>query len=326
MADVVADIVADVVATTRRGSLMYSRNRFHAPWGASFPAGQAASLHVVAAGACWLTVDGHDPVQLTRGDVVLIPSGAAHTLADALDRPARPMAEIAGRSLEDGPPECVVIEGDGPSTVWLCGGYRLAPDLQHPLTRLLPPLVVVTAAQSRGTGLGAAVDLLAAEIEGTDPGAPAVMASLVDLLFVYLLRTWLAEHHQETGWGRALFDPAVGAALALVHDDPARAWTLDALAGAVGVPRATFSRRFSALTGQSPMAYVTAWRMALAARMLRDEQVTLRQVALRVGYESEFAFARAFKRTTGQAPGHYRQRARADRAPDPMADRDRDMQ
>lgn len=311
MTDVVADIVADVVATTRRGSLMYSRNRFHAPWGASFPAGQAASLHVVAAGACWLTVDGHDPVQLTRGDVVLIPSGAAHRLTDAQDRPARPMTEIAGRPLEDGPPECVVVDGDGPCTVWLCGGYRLAPDLQHPLTRILPPVVVVTAAQSRGTGLGAAVDLLAAEVERTDPGAPAVMGSLVDLLFVYLLRAWFAEHNQETGWGRALFDPAVGAALALVHDNPADPWTLDTLARAVGMPRATFSRRFAALTRQSPMAYVTAWRMALAARMLREEPATLRQVAQRVGYESEFAFARAFKRTTGQAPGQYRQHAQA---------------
>jgi AraC-like DNA-binding protein len=310
MADVVADIVADVVATTRRGTLMYARNRFHAPWGASFPDGLVASLHVIAAGACWLTVDGHDPVQLTRGDVVLIPSGIGHRLSDVPDRPARPMTEIAGRTLEEGPPDVVVVEGDGPLTVWLCGGFRLAPDLQHPLTGMLPPVVVVTAAEARGTGLGAAVDLLSAEIAGTDPGAPAVMASLVDLLFVYILRAWLAEHREESGWGKALFDPAVGAALALVHDDPARPWTLESLAREAGLPRATFSRRFAALTGQSPMAYVTAWRMALAARMLRDEPATLHQIAQRVGYESEFAFARAFKRTTGQAPGHYRKRAR----------------
>jgi AraC-like DNA-binding protein len=268
-------------------------------------------LHVIAAGACWLAVEGHEPVQLASGDVVLIPSGAAHRLTDVPDRPARPITEIAGRSLEDGPPPCVVVDGDGPATVWLCGGYRLAPDLQHPLTRMLPPVVVVTAAQSRRTGLGAAVELLAAEVEGTDPGAPAVMASLVDLLFVYLLRAWLAEHHEETGWGRALFDPAVGAALALVHDDPAQPWTLEALARAAGLPRATFSRRFAALTGQSPMAYVTTWRMALAARMLRDEPATLRQISQRVGYESEFAFARTFKRTTGRPPGQYRQLARS---------------
>jgi transcriptional regulator GlxA family with amidase domain len=169
--------------------------------------------------------------------------------------------------------------------------------------------VVVTAAQSRGTGLGAAVDLLAAEVEGTDPGAPAVMASLVDLLFVYLLRAWFATHYEETGWGRALFDPAVGAALALVHDDPARPWTLDALARAVGMPRATFSRRFAALTHQSPMAYVTAWRMAVAARMLREQPATLRQIAqrrLRVGVRVRPRI-QTYDRS---GPGQYRQHGR----------------
>ena len=309
--DPVADIVADVVATTRRGSLMYSRNRFHAPWGAAFPAGNLANFHVITAGACWLTVDGADPVQLTRGDVVLIPSGAEHELADAPERPARPMPEIAGRTFDDGAPASdVVIEGDGPATAWICGGYRLAEGVRHPLTGVLPDVVVITAAESRGTGLGAAVDLIAAEVDRTDPGAPAVMASLVDLLFVYLLRTWFAEHHDEAGWGRAMFDPTVGTALSLIHTDPGRAWTLDTLARASGTPRATLTRRFAALTGQSPMAYLTAWRMSLAARRLRDGDTTLRQIAQEVGYDSEFAFARAFKRATGTAPGQYRKQAR----------------
>jgi AraC-like DNA-binding protein len=308
--DPVADIVADVVATTRRGTLMYARSRFHAPWGAAFPAGDVASFHVVTAGACWLTVDGADPIQLTAGDVVLIPSGAAHQLADAPGRPARPMTEIAGCSLDDGaPPGEVVIDGDGPQTVWICGGYRLAAGVRHPLTSVLPDVVVITAAQARGTGLGAAVDLIAAEVDGTDPGAPAVTASLVDLLFVYLLRTWFAGHHDDAGWGRALFDPTVGAALSLIHTHPGRGWTLDTLAGATGTPRATLTRHFAALTGQSPIAYLTAWRMAIAARMLREQRSTVRQIAQQVGYDSEFAFARAFKRATGQAPGQYRKEA-----------------
>jgi AraC-like DNA-binding protein len=305
--DPVADIVADVVATTRRGSLMYSRNRFHAPWGAAFPAGNLASFHVITAGACWLTVDGADPVQLTRGDVVLIPSGAAHELTDTPGRPTRPMPEIAGRTLDDpAPPGDLVIAGDGPGTMWICGGYRLAAAVRHPLTSVLPDTVIITAAEARGTGLGATVDLIAAELDGTDPGAPAVMASLVDLLFVYLLRAWFTEHHRDTGWGRALFDPTVGAALSLIHTHPDQPWTLDTLAQATHTPRATLTRRFSALTGQSPIAYLTAWRMALAARQLRDSDDTVRHIAHQAGYDSEFAFARAFKRATGTPPGQYR--------------------
>ncbi|HEX5296684.1 MAG TPA: AraC family transcriptional regulator, partial [Streptosporangiaceae bacterium] len=123
-----------------------------------------------------------------------------------------------------------------------------------------------------------------------------------------LLRTWFAGHRDDA-WGRALSDPAVGTALSLIHADPGRAWTLDTLARATATPRATLTRRFAALTGQSPIAYLTAWRMSLAARRLRDGDATVRQIAHEVGYDSEFAFARAFKRATGSAPGQYRKLA-----------------
>jgi transcriptional regulator GlxA family with amidase domain len=124
---------------------------------------------------------------------------------------------------------------------------------------------------------------------------------------VYLLRAWLTEQRNAgEGWARALYDPTVGGALALIHRDPARPWSVASLAHAVGVPRATFSRRFTALTGRSPIAYVTDWRMSVAARLLRQQRIPLREVARQVGYDSEFAFARAFKRAIGQPPGRYR--------------------
>ena len=159
-----------------------------------------------------------------------------------------------------------------------------------------PPSQVV------GTGLGAAVDLIAAEVVRT-AGMPAMMASLVDLPLVYLLRTSFSKHHDVAALGPCDVDPSVGTALSSIHTDPGRAWTLDTLARASGTPRATLTRRFAALTGQSPMAYLTAWRMSLAARRLRDGDTTLAQIAQEVGYDSEFAFARAFKRATGTAPG-----------------------
>lgn len=306
--DVVADIVADVVAATRRGTALYSRNWFCAPWGIRIPAGALASVHVVTAGACWLTPDGGEPVHLTRGDVVLVPSGLGHCLTDSPGRPALPIEELIGGPLGGTEPRELVIAGDGPLTGLLCGGYLLEPGPRHPLTTMLPPVVHIAAGQARGTGLPGAVDLLSAESERADPGAPAVVASLIDLLFVYVLRAWLAGQGQaDSGWAAALYDPAVGGALALIHADPARPWTVDMLARAAGVPRATFTRRFTTLTGQPPMAYVTGWRMIIATRLLREDRRTpLREVARRVGYDSEFAFARAFKRITGNAPGRYR--------------------
>jgi AraC-like DNA-binding protein len=309
--DVVADIVADVVASTRQGTAIYGRNRFHAPWGIGIPAGALASIHLVTTGACWLVAEDCPPLHLTRGDVVLVPAGLGHALVDRPGTPVRPVEELIGGPLGQATPRDLVIAGDGPVTGLLCGGYLLDAGPRHPLTGVLPPIVHIGAGQARGTGLPGAVDLLTAEVERADPGAPAVIASLVDLLFIYILRAWLAERNESCGgWVRALYDPTVGRALALVHGDPAGRWSVTALARAVGSPRATFSRRFTALTGQSPMAYVTSWRMTVAARLLRRDRAPLREIARRVGYDSEFAFARAFKRAVGHAPGQYRIQSR----------------
>jgi AraC-like DNA-binding protein len=305
--DPVADIVADVVATIRRGSAIYCLARLHAPWGMELEEGAVAGVAVITSGACWLMPEGLEPVQLVQGDVVLLPSGVAHICADQPGRAARPLTELIGGPLEEGMPNRLVIEGDGPVTRLLIGAFLLAPGSPHPLTAVLPPVVHIGAGQARDRGLAAAVELLSCEVQRADPGAPAVAASLLDLLFVYILRAWLAEQHQASeGWVRALYDPVVGSALALIHDDPARAWSVDLLARAAGAPRATFTRRFRALTGHAPMSYVAAWRMSVAARLLREYRGSLREIARHVGYDSEFAFARAFKRTTGHPPGRYR--------------------
>lgn len=302
--DVVADIVADVVAATRRGSVVYSRNLFHAPWGIGIAAGSIASFHVVTSGSCWLVPDGDEPIPLTRGDAVLVPAGTGHAIVDTPGRPVRSLAALIGGPLgQVATPTELTIDGDGPVTRLLCGGFLL--DSRHPLIAVLPTAVHLTAEQARSTGLAATVELLATEVDRADPGAHAVIGSLIDLLFVYLLRAWFTTHADD-GWARALYDPTVGGALALIHQDPARPWTVASLADAVTTPRATFSRRFTALTGQPPMAYVTSWRMTVAASLLRQDRIPLREVARRVGYESEFAFARAFKRAIGQAPGRYR--------------------
>ena len=305
--DVVADVVADIVATTRRGTAVYSRNRFHGPWGIRVPGGHVASFHAVTSGACWLLPDDGRPIRLGRGDVVLVPTRSGHTLVDTPGSPVRPWTDLTGGVLGGTPPRDVVIDGPGPATGLLCGGYLLDDGPPHPLTAALPPVIHLAAGDAHTAGLAPAVDLLSAEVDRVAPGGPAVINSLVELLFVYVLRAWLAEQGGASdGWVRALHDPIVGRALALIHSGPDRPWSVASLARAVDSPRATFGRRFTALTGRAPMAYVTAWRMAVAARLLRDGRQPLREIARSVGYDSEFAFARAFKRTVGRAPGRYR--------------------
>jgi transcriptional regulator GlxA family with amidase domain len=197
--------------------------------------------------------------------------------------------------------------GPGEGTVLLSGAYRLDPLVPHPLLATLPDRVYLPS--RRRPGLHAAIDLLGTEVEQQEPGAEAIISSLVDTLLIYILRAWLEAH--PTGWSRALADPAIGPSLSRVHRDPARPWTVGQLAAEAGLTRATFTRRFTALIGEPPLTYVTRWRMTTAARILREQDVPLASVARQVGYTSEFAFAKAFKRHYGQAPGYYRRAAKS---------------
>ncbi|MFF2148622.1 AraC family transcriptional regulator, partial [Kitasatospora sp. NPDC058190] len=176
-----------------------------------------------------------------------------------------------------------------------------------PLT--LPDLIHLPADPSRHPELHAAVQLLASEVGNPRLGTAAAVPALLDTLLMYILRIWLAEpptHGSTTGWAAALNDPGVTAALHAVHRDPTAPWTVAKLAAEAGLSRAAFARRFTSMIGQPPLGYLTWWRMTTAARLLQATEVPLRSIAAQVGYTSEFAFATAFKRTHGLAPGAYR--------------------
>jgi AraC-like DNA-binding protein len=196
------------------------------------------------------------------------------------------------------------------ATVTLCGAYQLDPARAHPLLHDLPELIHLPAHLGRHPELRATVDLLATELERPRLGTDAIIPALLDTLLLHILRTWLDQNPTSetaaTGWAAALNDPATTAALQAMHRDPARPWTVATLAAEAGLSRAPFARRFAALLGQPPLTYLTWWRMATAARLLHESDAPLSAIAGRVGYTSEFAFAAAFKRRYGTAPGRYR--------------------
>lgn len=185
------------------------------------------------------------------------------------------------------------LSGDGPC-VTLCGAYELA--RLHPLLSALPP--ILRASSSPATAL------LNAELAQPTLGSDALIPALLDVLLVHALRSWCTTTGE--GWAAALRDHPVATALQAMHTAPAHPWTVATLAHTAGLSRATFARRFTTHTGQPPLAYLTWWRMTLAARMLRTTDAPLTTVAAAVGYNSEFAFATAFKRSFGIAPGRYR--------------------
>jgi AraC-like DNA-binding protein len=253
------------------------------------PSFSGTGFHVVLRGACWLVPEDGEPIRMGAGDVVLVPHGTRHEL---IDTPA------ADRR-----------DDQAASTMLLCGGYLMDGARQHPLFGELPEAIHVPARVDRHASLRAVIDILGAELLESRPGVDGVMPALLETVLLYILRAWYddqADHHHATGWAAALRDPVVAAALRAMHQDPAHAWTVRALGARAGLSRAPFARRFTALIGQPPLTYLTWWRMTVAARLLRHSDASVRRVAEQVGYTSEFAFAKAFKREHGTTPGRYR--------------------
>jgi AraC-like DNA-binding protein len=274
-------------------------------WGIRIRQQRNAVFHGVTAGTCWLRLDDETPKQLFAGDVVLLPAGGGHVLASAPRGPATPLDRLAKQHRLDAEGQLRLSEGD-PTTQVLCATYAEYGASLHPLLRLLPPVVVVRAHDAHSP-LATLMQMMRVEQRSGGLGSAAVLDQLVDVLLVYVIREWLADADAVSpSWLTALRDPVVAEVLARLHADPAAAWTVDRLAAVAGVSRATLGRRFVEFVGESPSAYLTRWRLHLAATRLRTTDDSIAKVARSVGYTSEYAFSRAFSRAWGAAPGRFR--------------------
>ncbi|MEU1429574.1 AraC family transcriptional regulator [Nocardia sp. NPDC005746] len=291
------DILSETIAAIRTGNPASGLFIRHAPWGRRYPKVPGAGFHVMLQGSCWVLPPDGEPIAMGAGDVLFMPRGENHDLVDAL---GTPIGEVAA------PGEPREIAGPGARTVLVCGAYELGRQRSHPLLEDLPEFIHLPARPGRHPALRSAVDLLAGEIAEPRPGTDAVIPALLDTLLLFLLRAWFDERADSTGWAGVFQDPAVADALRAIHAAPEKAWTVPELGAVAGVSRATLARRFLATVGEPPLSYLTRWRMLTAARLLRETDTPLAGVARKVGYQSEFAFAKAFKREYGLAPGQYR--------------------
>lgn len=295
------DVLSDAIAAMRTGLPHSARVDHRIPFGRRFPPSEGAGFHVVLQGTAWLIPEDGEPVALGPGDMVFLPRGAAHGLADS---PATPLVD-APASLARLRPDSEA--GATPVTVMLCGAYLLDRSRVHPLMDEVPEVFHLPTRVGHRPELRAALDLLGGELESSRPGGDAMVPALLDVLLLHILRAWLDQHKDTpTGWTAALRDPPITAALRAMHSEPARQWSVDELARCAGLSRAAFARRFTTLVGQPPLTYLTWWRMTIAAKLLQASDVPANVVAGKVGYTSEYAFAHAFKRAYGQPPGAYR--------------------
>jgi AraC-like DNA-binding protein len=270
-------------------------------------------FHVITSGSCWLDAAEAEPRRLAASELALVPHGEGHRLRSDPETPTPSIFELEREQLGDRY-EILRHGGGGERIDMVCGAVRFDHPAARELLAVLPRILTFDPATSptQLEWVGATLRLMALEADGLRPGGETVITRLSDVLVVQALRAWLeSDPAARAGWLGALQDPQIGRAVALIHREPAREWTVASLAGEIAMSRSAFAARFTELVGAPAMSYVTRWRMHLAARALRDEGPTVAELARRFGYRSEAAFARAFKRVMGSPPGAVRRAAHA---------------
>lgn len=306
------DPLDEVFAAMRVENASYARLEATAPWGLSTRrVDGSARFGLMLRGGCWLTLDDaaarREPIALAAGDCFVIPHGLPYTLRDEMNSATVNCVDVVRANIGG----VVSIGGGGATSTLISGWFNFDPHGARPLLDLLPTLLHIRMDQERTNLLQAALQLLSMETAQRGLGSGLVASRLADIIFVQVVRAYIEtlDAETETGWLAALSDRRIGAALHLLHKDVASNWTVEALAAASGMSRSGFALRFKEKVGQSPLEYLTRWRMFRASHLLRHTDKPLVDIAGSVGYESEAAFNKAFKRSTGAAPGAYRRSA-----------------
>ncbi len=299
------DPLGEALHHLRMSGTFYCRSEFTAPWGLALPPmPDCLWFHILTSGRCWLAVEGVAPHLLQPGDMALIPHGAGHLLRSDPGA-ATPLVYDLPREAVSDRYEILRHGGGGGVTTMVCGAVRFDHPAAHSLIKLLPGMIPVEASNGlEGDWMQSTLRLITAEAKALRPGGETVITRLSDILVIQAIRSWIASAPAaRTGWLGALQDKQIGRAIALIHREPARDWTIASLAKEVAMSRSAFAARFTELVDEPVMHYVTRWRMHTALSWLQEERATIGDLASRLGYQSEAAFSRAFKRIIGIPPG-----------------------
>jgi AraC-like DNA-binding protein len=281
------------------------RLEFRGAWGFRFDGYEHAHFGVIRQGSCWLSLGEREkPIALTPGDCWLLPRGHEHIL--------RGSPESETRSYEDIRPRKIgrlvrYRRGDGPATGIIVGNFTFDGHSARWLTDLLPELIAFRMDRGTSSAMRAILQILSLESQNQSMGSVVVISRLADILFVQAIRAYAAQTGRNgAGWLRGVGDRQLSIALSAMHEAISKRWTVESLASAAGMSRSGFAARFKELIGETPLEYLTRWRIHKASQLLREGGMKITEVAGLVGYTSEGAFSKVFKRATGMAPGEYR--------------------
>lgn len=314
-----ADPLSEALRSVRLLGAIFLDAELGTPWGFASPATSTTAhllaptaehlvlFHLLVEGQASARVPGYESLPLEAGDIVVLPRGDAHELWNGTVRELTDASALLPRIMNG----AIASErggGNGAITRFICGYIGCERQAARLFLAGLPPVFKVNISrEASGEWIASSIRYLASERGSTRAGRSALLAKLAEALFIETLRQYLAELPPErTGWLAAARDPAVGRALAAIHREPAQAWTVAELAKQAGVSRSVFAGRFNHYLGEAPLAYLARWRIQLGARLLETTQDSVLQVAQKVGYESEAAFNRAFRREFDLPPARYR--------------------
>ncbi|WP_428641510.1 AraC family transcriptional regulator [Roseibium sp.] len=302
------DPLGEVLHLLQLTGTFYCVPELSAPWGIRVPDlnGQLV-LIAMTEGNCRVEFENGDELTLSAGQLVLLPRGHAVDLSDAPGNTLTPLFDIPA-TRHNARFETMVHGGGGALTRMTCGVLNVDHAAADRLVSLLPNAIFLDSFDpAAGAWVQSTLKFLAEEARDPKPGGETILTRLTDILVVQAIRAWLeTASDQETGWLAALRDPKVGRALQAFHQSPQVGWSVGGLANAAGMSRSAFAARFKALTGEQVMQYATRWRMQLAGAELRQGRRSIAEIAAQAGYESEAAFSRVFKKTTGRTPGSLR--------------------
>lgn len=330
------DVLSDVLRVIRLTSAVFFTARLSSPWSIASPpsddlvrylrlrAESIALFHVLVEGEGWISIEGHAPLRMEAHDVVIFPHGDPHVMCSHLGAKPHPIGSLLPTQHSE---EILRLDhgGGGATTRFVCG-YLHCDQRFNPLIGALPPMLYVCGRDRAGRGetteradvawvdatgwLATTLGHTIEEADGLRPGSPAMLVRLTELMYVEVLRRHMEQLPSgHRGWLAGVKDPEVGRALKLLHARPEHQWTVENLAREVGVSRSGLAQRFAELTGEAPMRYLTGWRIQLAKHLILQADLSIAEVADRVGYESEAAFNRAFKRHVGIPPVAWRKKS-----------------
>ena len=296
------DGLSAVLDQIKLNSVVYFKSAFAPSWGMDVPQGPFAQFHIIAEGKCYFKCDGEELKNLTAGDILIFPTGTAHWLAHTPKAKKINGQEVVS-SVQQGKS---VFDGSNTATTLICGHFEFDRSVAHPFLSSLPDIIHIKKIEDNGfSRILDIANLLITETQTDSSGSKIIVQRLAEALFISALRHYISQDHDQPYFA-ALYDHKISTALQLIHACPEKDWSVDNLSKEAGMSRTSFANHFRDKVGQTPMHYLTNWRMLIARRILEESEEPIAEIAERVGYGSEPAFNRAFKKIVNQTPAKFR--------------------